>query len=179
MLEALITEIKTEFPSFRMVKKSDSRLMKVIHAFLIVLTFGQMRAFMDGYITTIGYTIYTSSSWDGMRETSKATVLRHERIHLRQQKRWTRPLFSFLYLIPFFPFFFAYGRARFEIEAYRESVRATLEYQGAQALTEKYKDTLVSQFTTASYGWMWIYKPTITKWIDKAIEDALKEQGTK
>ena len=50
------------------------------------------------------------------------SFLRHERVHLRQRERMGDVGMAFVYLLPFFPLFLAYGgRARIEWEAYEEN----------------------------------------------------------
>ncbi len=41
--EALLEEVKREFPEFKIVKKTESSLMKAIAAFLRLITFGKMK----------------------------------------------------------------------------------------------------------------------------------------
>ncbi len=172
-LDKLIAEIKSEFPNFTVIPKADSLLMKWINLFMLLISFGKNQ-FMDDYITTIGTTVYSNNGWDGMKLETRATVLRHERIHMRQQKRYTWPLFAFLYLFPFFPVCFAYFRARMELEAYAETVRADLDYYGTNVIwSDKYKSWLVSQFTGPGYCWMFIFPKTVEKWINAAIDDAV------
>lgn len=176
MLDELLAEIQTEFPGFTIVKKPDSRLMRVLSWFLLVVTFGAQRRFMDKYVTTIGNTVYVPSDWDSWSPLSRVEVLRHERVHMRQQKKYGLVLFTFLYLVPFFPLFFAYGRARLEMEAYTESARAKAQLRGSQYVkTQEFRNWMASQFLTGAYGWMWIHKPTVLKWVDKAIADAVRE----
>lgn len=175
-LDTLISEIKDEFPDFQLISKSQSWLSKVINIFLLIITFGQQKTFMTKYTTTIGHTIYTPSSWDEWHEANKIIILRHERIHLRQAKKYTRFLFSFLYLFVFFPTVFAYFRKKFEQEAYEESIRARIEYFGVEFVKKPgYKESLVKQFISAQYFWTWPFKKSIEEWFDKALERALKE----
>lgn len=174
--DALVLEIKKEFPSFKIVPKSESWLSKTINVFLLVITFGQQKAFMSRYTTTIGNTIYTPAGWDERSETSKLAIFRHERIHLRQAKKYTRVFFSFLYLFVFFPTIFAYFRKKFEQEAYEESIRARIEYSGIEYVKRpEYKAFLVKQLTSANYFWTWPFKKSIENWFDKALEKALEE----
>lgn len=181
MLAELCTEIKSEFPDFGLVPKSESGFMKAINAFLLAATFGQLNRFMTSYITTIGHTVYTPSGWDQMEEVSKVVVLRHERVHMRQQRRYGRLLFSFLYLLPFFPLFLAYWRRKFEMEAYEESMRAEVELRGtAVVFSSQYRDWMVSQFVGPQYGWMWPFKGAVTRWcmdtVEKVVNDYIQKE---
>lgn len=182
MLDEFVKEIQTEFPNFKIVYKTNSSFMKAINAFLFVITFGSMKAFMETYTTTIGYTAYVPTKWDSWEETNRIIILRHERVHMRQRKRYSMPLFAFLYLIPFFPLFLAYGRARFEFEAYQETIRVNIQFYGtARVLSKEFQSFLMEQFTTSSYGWMWPFKGQVTKWVSDAVNQAVDDyaKGTK
>lgn len=166
--EALITEIKEEFPDFRIEKKSESQLMVIIDALLRIITFGQMRMFMDKFITTLGNTIYVSTEWDNGSIPNKMSILRHERVHMRQARKYGRFLFSFLYLAGL-PAGLAYFRKKFEQEAYEESLRAYHEYYGKEVFTEDLKDSIVRHFTSSEYFWMWPWKKDVENWYDKIV----------
>ncbi len=99
----LIAELAREFPGFRLVSKRDSRFSLAIDRALKLLTFGAQRAYLTHYHTVIGNTLYTPDTWATTGELDRVVVLRHERIHLRQRRRYGPPLMAFLYLVPFFP----------------------------------------------------------------------------
>ena len=52
-----------------------------------------------------------------MSDIARTVLLRHERVHLRQRRRYGFLPFAILYLIPLLPLGLAYFRARFEWEA--------------------------------------------------------------
>lgn len=167
---SVLEETEKEFSGFKLVQKTDSRLMKIISTLLTVISFGQNRTFMTGYITTLGVTIYTPSSWDTLPDLVKAVVVRHERIHMRQEKRYPRFIYQIIYLLLPFPVGLAYGRAKLEMEAYAEGMLAKAEYDGLNSIkSAKYKEWIVSQFTTAKYIWMWPFPKMVGKWFDKAL----------
>lgn len=162
-------EIKKEFPDFEIIKKNDSNLMKAISKLLLIISFGKMDRFMTGFITVIGNKVYVPDSWDDRSEIVKCVTLRHERIHMRQSKRYGRLLFSLLYLLLPLPVVFAWFRKKFEQEAYEESFKALYEYIGEEAFTEAYKNHIIDHFITSSYFWMWPFKESIKSWIDNSI----------
>lgn len=167
----LTQEIKGEFPEFNLVQKKDSFFMKLLFVLLLVVTFGAQKDFMSSYTTTVGYTIYVPTSWGELTENDRVITLRHERVHLRQLKKYGKFLFCFLYLLPFFPVGLAYWRARFEWEAYEETLRAIYEIHGEASLLDiKRRDSIVSHFTTGNYGWMWPFKATVQGWYASAVE---------
>jgi hypothetical protein len=173
--EDLLQEVHDEFPSFKIVRKADSVFMRLIGFLLLVGTFGRMKTFMQSFTTTIGSTIYTPASWEDSREESKCVILRHERVHLRQQAFYGRLTFSLLYLFVFFPVGLAYYRAKFEKQAYAESLRARLDYYGPEAITDRYsRESMVSNFTGAGYMWMWPFRSSIEKWYDLTVSSLLR-----
>jgi len=168
--ETLLVEVKKEFPDFDIIKKSDSGLMKLIDICLKILTFGQMNKFMTGFITTIGAKVYVHDSWQDSSLASKSEIIRHERIHMRQAKKYGRFLFSFLYLLFPLPGGLAYFRKKFEQEAYEESIRAIYQYHGEKAASSsQVKEFVLSQFTSANYFWMWPFRKNLEAWYDGVV----------
>ena len=168
----LIDDITKEFFDFEIIKKDESRKMKVIDVILKVITFGKMNKFMTGFITTLGNKVYVPSSWNEYHLISKVEILRHERIHMRQSKKYGRLLFSFLYLMAPLPCGLAYFRKKFEMEAYEESIKTLHEYLGENAFSPERKVFYISQFTSANYFWMWPFRGSLEKWYDAAVEKA-------
>ncbi len=167
-------EVSDEFPTFRIVGKTTNRFMQVLNVLLLIVTFGQQKTFMTHFITTIGTTMYVPADWILWSDMRRMSILRHERVHMRQARRYTTPLFFFLYLVPFLPVGLAYCRARFEWEAYTESMRADREYNGPAILGNAlYKASIVDHFTTGQYGWMWPFRKTVEGWYDAAAKDIL------
>jgi hypothetical protein len=168
--QALIAEIRSEFPDFRIVKKPDSALQRAIHTALVVITLGAQRRYLDGYQTTIGQTVYVTSDWDACPALDRYVTMRHERIHLRQFARYGLVLMSFLYLFVPFPVGIAWFRARLEWEAYAESIRAQVEVHGRGAAAEpRFRERIVSQFTSGAYGWMWPFRRAVESWYDDVL----------
>jgi len=170
-LAQLEAEVRKEFPNFKVMQKANSSLMKAIDIFLKVITFWKMKDFMQSFITTVGVTVYVPGTWNKRPAQSRMAVLRHERIHMRQAKKYTRPLFSFLYLFFPLPIGLAYFRMKFEKEAYEETLRALKEYYGIESIANvRFRDDLIKHFTTAEYYWMWPFKKSLEKWYDGFVE---------
>lgn len=151
----------------RIVKKCDSLLHRVIHHALVVVTFGGMRSYLDGYQTTIGRTIYVTADWDDRDPLERYCTLRHEAVHLRQFRKFTLPGMALLYLFLPLPLGVAYFRSRFEMEAYEESIRAAAEVYGPEhPRCAAYRERVVNQFTGPSYGWMWPFRRAVERWYD-------------
>ena len=179
-VDAIVEEIQREFPLFRIVYKRNSLLNKVIDVLLRVLTFGAQSSYMTQYHTVIGDTLYVPDCWDDTPEDDRWITLRHERVHLRQRRRYGTLVMSFLYLVPFFPLGLAYGRARIEWEAYRESLFATARVKGMEvASSDEFRAYIVQQFTSGAYGWMWPFPKQINRWVDEALEELGDGQSRK
>ena len=103
-------------------------------------------------------------------------ILRHERVHVAQFRRYTWPGMIFLYILCPLPFAFAPGRAWLEWQGYRETLTATWEVFGPErASAASFEDEIVRRFTGPDYGWMWMRGRTISKAIRKhlkALHDA-------
>lgn len=168
--DAFVEEIRREFPSFRVVPKRESRLSALIDVALRLVTLGKQAQFMTHYHTVLGNTLYVPDSWAATPDVSRLITLRHERVHLRQRRRYGDLLMTFLYLVPIFPLGLAYGRARIEWEAYSETILAYAELRGrAAAEAPELRDHIVRQFTSASYGWMWPFPQSVRGWYDEVL----------
>lgn len=174
-------EIREEFPAFKIVQKSTSRLMRAIDIFLKVITFGLMRTFMTRFITTIGYTVYVTEAWSYKSPNARMITLRHERVHMRQRKRYGALWFGFLYLFSYFPLVFAYHRAKFEKEAYEETLNAIAELMpstGMKTLQSlEFREMIVRHFTSAEYFWMWPFRKSIETWYDGIVSRISRRRG--
>jgi hypothetical protein len=175
--QRLIAEIAAEFPSFRSIPKRESPFSLAIHRALLLLTFGAQRRYLSHYHTVIGYTLYTPASWESTPDADQAIVLRHERVHLRQRRRYGFFLMAFLYLVPFFPIGLAYGRARLEWEAYEETLRATAELRGLEsARSPELRRSILARFTGGDYGWMWPFRRSVERWYDAVLASIETEE---
>jgi hypothetical protein len=174
----LIAEIAEEFPGFRLVAKRKSGLSTAIDLALKLVTLGAQRAYLTHYHTVIGSTLYTPDSWESAAEVDRMIVLRHERIHLRQRRRYGLPLLAFLYFVPFLPIGLAYGRARLEWEAYEETLRATAELCGLErAKAPALRAGIVRRFTGGDYGWMWPFRSQVERWYDRTIDELSRAEA--
>ena len=143
---------------------------RAIHHFLVAITFGGMRKYLDGYQTTIGSTIYVTRDWDDRPAEIRYVTLRHEAIHLRQFRKYTLPGMALLYVFLPLPLGLAWFRAYFEKEAYAESIRAAAEVYGADyPRREDYRRNILAQFVGPSYGWMWPFRAGLERWYDRVL----------
>ena len=170
--ERFMDEMRREFPHFRIVPKRGNALSRAIDVALRIVTLGGQRHYLTRYHTVIGDTLYVPETWPDLADLDRVILLRHERVHLRQRRRYGAPLMAFLYLIPFFPLGLAYGRARIEWEAYTETLRATAELRGPDALASRELRTqIVKRFTGPDYGWMWPFRSVVEGWYDRAVSE--------
>lgn len=161
-----------EFPEFRIVAKADRGLQRLIDVALKLVTLGGQHEYLTRYHTVLGYTLYVPASWNDDTDAQRFVLLRHERVHLRQRRRYGMLGMAVLYLLPIVPLGLALGRARLEWEAYAETLRATAEIHGlAAARDPDMHEYLVRQFTSSAYGWMWPFPSTIRRWIRNVIDE--------
>jgi hypothetical protein len=167
-----IEDLKREFPSFRIVPKRGDALSRAIDWALRLVTLGGQRHYLTRYHTVIGDTLYVPETWEGLADVDRVILLRHERVHLRQRRRYGGPLMTFLYLFPFLPLGLAYGRARIEWEAYTETLRATAELRGPEAArSPELREQIIRRFTGPDYGWMWPFRSTVEAWYDRVVSE--------
>ena len=77
---------------------------------------------------------------------------------------------AFIYLLPIFPPFLAWGRARIEWEAYEATLVATAEVGGLDA-AKALEGEIVRRFVGPDYGWMWPFPLTVRRWIRDLIAE--------
>ncbi len=167
-LDALLAEMRAEFPDFAIVSKRKSPLQLAIGQLLALVTLGGQRTYVSRYHTVMFGKLWVPDSWPQMSADARYVLLRHERVHLRQRARMGDVAMALVYIFPFFPLGLAYGRARIEWEAYEETIKATHEVYGMAALS-RLKRELVERFTGPDYGWMWPFPRTIERWFDEAV----------
>lgn len=173
-VSAFLEELAREFAGFRIIDKRDDRLSHLIDRALRLITLGGQDRYLTHYHTVIGDRLYVPDGWATTPPTQKLITLRHERVHLRQRRRYTLPGLAFLYLLFPLPLGLAYGRARLEWEAYRETLAAILELEGGAALLDPgLRERIVSQFTGPAYGWMWPFRSQVERWYDDVVEALL------
>lgn len=160
--------IGQEFPDFEVRQKATTPWMQAVALALWVLTFGQS-GFLQDYVTTVGTVVYVPTRWSDFDEITRCILLRHEAVHMRQARQYGRLLYSLLYLFAFFPVFFAWYRAKFEMEAYAESIRAEAQYRGLRQLRTR-RSFYIRQFTGPAYLWMWPWPRTIYTWYDQTLD---------
>lgn len=166
----LLADIAAEFPRFRLVRKDRSWLQRGIDLFLRLVTLGGQSRYLDGYVTTIGQRVYVPRDWEARPAAERCLVLLHERVHLRQFRRFGLPLMAVLYLLFPLPFGLAWARMRFEREAYEETLRATAAWYGRAAVCDPgFRAHIVEQFISGAYGWMWPFRRAIERWYDGVV----------
>lgn len=169
-LETLLDEIRAEFPRVRIIPKPESRFQRVIDRVLKVVSFGQIKDYLDGYHTTVGQRIYVTGDWEQISRNRRYLTLRHELIHVRQFRRYTLPLMAVLYVLLPLPVGLAWFRAHFEKQAYAEEVRAAAELYGVEHVRAAgFRDNIIEQFTGPAYGFMWPFRRSLERWYDRIL----------
>jgi hypothetical protein len=150
---------------------------RVADVLLRVLTFGGQSTYLTRYVTTLGHTIYVPDGFDDWPPGRAWEVLRHEAVHVAQFERIGWFGMVVLYGLVPFPVGLAYGRARLEWEAYRESLRAVAELEGIDAArAPAFHDEIVRRFTGPDYGWMWPFPRVVRGWIADALDEIARDQ---
>jgi hypothetical protein len=174
--ERYLEELRAEFPGLRTVDKDEDAFSRLIDRALRLLTLGGQSAYLTRYVTTMGRTLYFPTGWRARSPESRYVTLRHEAVHLRQFRRFGRVGTALIYLLPIAPLGLAWGRARLEWEAYRETLRATAELHGMDAARDPALHAHIrTQFVGPAYGWMWPFPKIVQGWIDRAIEEIAVE----
>ena len=75
VLDRFVAELQAEFPSFRIVKKSESRFAKLLDVALKIVTFGGQREFMTRYYTVIGDTLYVPPGFESTDTITSAALV--------------------------------------------------------------------------------------------------------
>jgi hypothetical protein len=128
----VMREISKEFPDFQL---KESRFVP-----LLALTIGQTIFIRKG-------------KWDTLSESDRILLICHEVVHMRQQKRWTIPLFVFLYLFCL-PMGLSYWRYIWEAEAYAENIRIYRSFFGINAAIISI-DCYTNMLSGRWYLWPW------------------------
>jgi hypothetical protein len=173
--ERLLDEIRAEFPRFAIIPKRESGLQRAIGVALAVVTLGGQRHYLTQYHTVLFGRLYVPDAWTRMNDDARYILLRHERVHLRQRRRMGDVTMAFVYLVPFFPLFLAWGRARIEWEAYVETIRATAELHGLHA-ARALEPEILRRYVGPDYGWMWPFPGMVRRWFREVIAD-LEAEG--
>jgi hypothetical protein len=164
-VDDLVAEIKAEFPDFKLVPKDESGFMK----FLAVVTKLWCPDFMTNYATAVGSTVYHPRGWT---DWSMYEILRHERVHMRDHKKW-KVLYglSYVFALPVV----VTVRAVWEFRAYCESMKVTWERQGKKLnsdgspkVLDRDLDWVIENFTGPGYFWMFPFPKTLKKAFLKA-----------
>ncbi len=169
-LDALHVEMACRARPVRVVIKRVYWHQRASHHALRILTFGGQDRYLSHYVTTLGHTIYVPDGWHDWDPAHAWEVLRHELVHVAQFERFG--WFGMILLYGLFPLpaGLAYGRARLEWEAYRETLRATAELEGMDAARDPALHAqIVDRFTGPDYGWMWPFPRQVQGWIDEAL----------
>jgi hypothetical protein len=92
----LLTSAQKYFPSLQVKYKDQSWFMKLLGK---IMFFNP--GFMKTYTTTIGSTVYfPNETFVKIRPISGCVILMHELVHMYDEKKLTKPVFSFSYLFP-------------------------------------------------------------------------------
>jgi hypothetical protein len=162
----LVAEVEAD--GVRLVGKDRVWHQRAIGVLLRVLTLGGQDVYVERYVTTIGNTIFLTPDWERRTVEDRWATLRHERVHVKQFRRWGVVLMGVAYLLLPLPMGLAWFRMRVERAAYEESVRCWYEL-GGRAATDAHRAHVIAQFTGPAYAWMWPFPSSIARWYDALV----------
>lgn len=189
--DSVLAKAREFFPDLEIKYKDESTLMKIIGK---ILFFNP--SFMTNFTTTVGSTVYfPSRKFEQLRPISSLVILLHELVHVNDAKKWSKPLFAFLYMFPltlaflllpfllfswkiFLPLIIlslcpvpAYFRMLFEKRAYLVSLYCTYQFSIKKQFTTNLDNaaaSYLSNFKDSAYYFMWPFKN-----LDKDFSDAV------
>jgi hypothetical protein len=169
-LDSLLDQIRADYPKVRIIPKPESRFQRGIARTLKIISFGQIKDYLDGYHTTVGNRIYVTGDWDQLSRNRRYLVLTHEMVHVRQFRRFTLPLMALLYVLLPLPVGLAWFRAHFEKQAYAEEIRAAAALYGVDHVrAAEFRADIIGQFTGPAYGFMWPFRRAMERWYDRIL----------
>lgn len=175
--EQLLAELVREFPGFGLGYKQHSRLQRVLGRLYWLMTLGRRNDYLDEVVTTLGQTVYVPADWAERPPLERWLVLRHERVHLLQFRRYGVVPLVFGYLFLPLPVGLAWVRMRLEREAYEETVRCSAAVYGIEWVqAPEFRAHLVSVFCGSGYGWMWPFRRAIERWLDGVVTGIEREK---
>lgn len=190
--ESVVNEAKINFPNLQIKYKDESLFMKILGKIMFF-----NKSFMTDYVTTVGNTVYfPSKSFLAIRPVSSLMILMHELVHVYDSKKFTSPLFSFLYLFPqilallALPLFFinwqiallfllfllpipAYFRTYFEKRGYLISLYVENKLSKKLKFSinlDNAKNDSIKHFKNSDYYFMWPFKSVDTQFNEAAIK---------
>ncbi|AKT43666.1 hypothetical protein [Chondromyces crocatus] len=169
-LDTYIEELARRPHPVRIVRKGGCWHQRCAAAGLKLVTFGGQRTYLTHYVTTLGRTIYVPDDFDTWSPTRAWQILRHELVHVAQFERYGWGLMILLYGVLPLPLGLSWFRARFEMEAYAETLRAVAESEGMDvARSIELREEIVRRFTGPDYAWMWPFPGMVRRWIAEAL----------
>jgi len=188
----LETVKKTHKIEVKVRSKNDSKLLKILRPILELFN----KSFWNGYVTTIGNTIWAPPIWEKEGTKRQLDVICHEVMHVLQSKKFTSPVFRFLYLFPqslsvlallsflAIPFSVSWlfcllfllflaplpapFRYMFELEAYRvRLIFYEYVWKASLAAKQEAKNQIINNLSKADYYYTWPFPKTIQKHLDR------------
>lgn len=144
--------------------KASSKFWTFLNWLVILVTFGKNRTFLSSYLTTIGNSIATPTSWDEKPPENKIELLTHEYKHVKQFRRYGLILTGITYLLLPLPMGLAYFRYRFERVAYAAGFKAYLAFY--PQVRSNLIDHGVEQICGPAYGFTWPFRTSVRAWFE-------------
>lgn len=164
LYQRLLVKLQEEFPKVRICPRSRLWWARVLDRTLLKGS--------GSFATTLYQTIAVPDDFAAWNEFEKYELLRHERQHLLQFKRWGGGWFplgfvivGILYLLVL-PTMFTM-RAYFEMDAYTQSAVAMIQEGEDEWERQWFIAWMQKTFTGKEYVWMAVSKKRIGQWAEK------------
>jgi hypothetical protein len=165
----MVSALKREFRTFRLVPKDRSPLMKVLYYTLGMFLW--CPDFLTSYTTVLLTRVYMPPGLIGTH--AGVRVLRHERVHMRDCFRTGVLPFALTYLF-LLPAVLTL-RSVWEMRAYAETMR--VEHEETGAVSEATLSHIERQFTSSAYFWMCPFPCLVRRWV-RRVRDRIAQSAT-
>lgn len=189
IVDAFVKHVQPQVPGFRVRRKEESWLMRVLNKLLFFTP-----DFMDRYTTTVGNTVYLTENLWSVNSIWAVSTLAHEARHVYDKRRFSMGLFGFGYLFPqilgvlaflaFFSWWFlaalaflapipAFFRMRIERQGYLMTLCVSWWISGEGAAWSELPRVL-HQFTGPAYYFMWPFRNGLEKWFRRTLPEVAR-----
>jgi hypothetical protein len=168
-VDLLETYVDTEFPDVKILFKEDNDWHKAsVHCFFVWLFVSVVGIFWKKFKTDFNtrysnalagkILIFPDRSYADWSDPSVYTVVRHELVHLRDQRKY--PVWFGLSYVLLLPTVLTF-RAYWELRAFKATMLAQFEISGT--IPERTITFILNQFTGPMYFWMWPFRENMNK----------------
>jgi len=178
-LQAFLNEVERNFPNFKIIYKDEElpRVWYILAIFKLVRMWGFFapkfeKAWMERFSNGIGDYILLptqTNHYGDLRDIRTYTILRHEYVHMIDQKRWSIWFFLTYILLPL-PLLIS-GRSYWELRGYAQNIIVRHEY-GLET-TDAHLSNIARFFIGSMYFFMFPFRSVVMKRLERLREDVV------